>query len=192
MHDAPIDHIVRHTLAGRLPPAAAVLPGLPQRFVAVRFMFSRSFPETDSNRAWLDTLLASLTQTRQVVWLGANGESIGSAGQGEYAPSSGVPVHHIDYSLAAERSIALQAAVIARADAYIGTYDGMSHVAPFYGVRSVAFYAIRNFFPHHRSVAEHMCGGRQHRLLAVLSIADHALLRRVLNIAPPTTAAVSP
>jgi hypothetical protein len=191
-HDAPIEHIVRYSVPKRVPPPAAALAGLPQRFVAVRFTFNRSFPMTSANRAWLDTFLASLTQRHHVVWLGPRTEGIVTAEQSEYAPPAGVPVHRIDHLLAPERSIAIQAAVIARADAYIGTYNGMSYLAPFYGVRSVAFYAIRNFFLRHRSVAEYVFDGRDHRSPVVVNIADDTLLRGVLQMAPPAAVSARP
>jgi hypothetical protein len=35
----------------------------------------------------------------------------------------------------------VQSAIVARAKAFVGTYGGFSYMAPFYGVRSQAFYS---------------------------------------------------
>jgi ADP-heptose:LPS heptosyltransferase len=179
-HDAPVEHILSHTVPKRMVPPAAALTGLPERFVAVRFPFNSTFPDTAANRAYLDALLASLTQSHEVVWLGS---AIDDTGEREYTPQRDY-VHDIRHLLTPEHELALHAAIIARADAYVGTYDGTSYVAAGFGVRSVAFYAVRDSFPHYRSVAEHMFGGRENLSLMVLNIADAALLRRVLATEP--------
>jgi hypothetical protein len=40
----------------------------------------------------------------------------------------------------------VQSAIVARADAFVGTYGGFSYMAPFYGVKSLAFYSDPNGF----------------------------------------------
>ena len=178
--DASIEQIVRYTIPRRLPPPAVAIPQLPESFVAMSFAFGRTFEETAANRAWLDARISALAGSRDVVWLGSGLEG-GDAGTDPYGPPGLPRVHRIDRLLTPEHFVAQQAAIVARANTFIGSYGGLSYVAPFYGVRSVAFYSARDFFPHHRRVAEHILGGRDKLSLAVINVADGALVGRVLD-----------
>jgi hypothetical protein len=163
-------------------PAIAPLPspeGLPDRYIAVRCAFSPVFPETPANRAWLDELCASLTKSNCVVWLGGGAPGVDGADQREYVPN--VRVHRIDDRLASETSLATQAAVIAHASAYVGTYGGLCYVASHYGVPAVSFHSSGGFFPHYRRVAEHVFGVRNARSLLVLDTRDMTLLRSLVS-----------
>ena len=44
------------------------------------------------------------------------------------------------------RNLHVQSAIVARADAFVGTYGGFSYMAPFYGLPSIAFYSDPNGF----------------------------------------------
>jgi hypothetical protein len=59
-------------------------------------------------------------------------------------------VHCIDQLLEPRNNLDVQTKVISGASAYIGNYGGLSYVAPFYGVRSLAFYSSsEHVAPHH-------------------------------------------
>lgn len=180
--DASIEQIVRYTMPRRQPPPAVAIPPLPESFLAMQFAFSRTFEDTPANRAWLDARITSLARWHDVVWLGAGLEG-GDAGADPYVPPALPRLHRIDRLLPPEHLVAVQAAIVARASTFIGSYGGLSFVAPFYGVRSVAFYSARDVFPHHRSAAEHLLGGRHRLLLAVINVADAASLGQVLGAA---------
>jgi hypothetical protein len=191
--DASIEQVARYTLPRPLQPPSCALPPLPHRFVAVQFAFGPEFPDTAANRAWIDRTVASLAQSGDVVWLGAGLDAPHAAG--EYTPPLGARVHRVDQLLVPAQAMAMQAAILSRAHAFVGAYGGLSFVAPFYGVTSVAFYSTRGFFPHHRGVAEHMLGRHDRQSLIVLDVADSALLRRLTDAsgnARPSAAARVP
>src|SRR4029453_9864847 len=49
-------------------------------------------------------------------------------------------VRHPPGGLDPARNLHIQSAIVARADAFVGTYGGFSYMAPFHGVKSLAFY----------------------------------------------------
>src|SRR5258705_305177 len=55
-------------------------------------------------------------------------------------------VRHLPEGIAPSRNLQVQSAIVARAEAFVGTYGGFSYMAPFYGVKSVAFYSDPNGF----------------------------------------------
>jgi hypothetical protein len=184
-HEAPLDHVLNHTVPNRLPPRPTVVPGLPERFIAARFAFSDTLPDTPGNRAWVNARLTSLTESNRVVWLGSGTDGQDAvAPQGEYTPPAGLDLIDASHFMAGPESLAHRAAIVATADAYVGTYGGLSYLAAYYGVKSIAYYAVRSFFPHHRSVAQEMVGGPGRQAPIVVNIDDDALLRRVLDVVP--------
>jgi hypothetical protein len=158
------------------------VPSLPERYTAVRFAFSESFPDTTTHREWLDQLLTSLTSSGEVVWVGKGLDGVDGFQQTEYVPPVGLRLHRIDHLLSPERSLAVQTAVIANAEAYIGTYGGLAYVAALCGVQSVTFYSSRAFFAHYRRMADLGFGGRTCKAPVVLDVANEALLRGVLGV----------
>jgi hypothetical protein len=179
--DGSLRDVARMTVP-QPPVAIALQPsGLPDRFTAVRFAFSEAFPDTPANRACLDTLLASLISRGDVVWLGAGLAGVDGPGQSLYEPTPSHRLHHIDHLLTPERSLSMQAAVMALADAYVGTLGGLSYVAPYVGIRSLAIYSERTFYPHYRRMPDlvHSSGVRQAPV--VVNVQRAGLLQQVLG-----------
>jgi hypothetical protein len=50
-------------------------------------------------------------------------------------------VRHLPEGIDPARNMHVQSAIVSRADACAGTYGGFSYMAPFYGVKSLAFYS---------------------------------------------------
>jgi len=130
-------------------PDAAI--DLPEAFTAVRFYFRDSFPDTPENREVVHHVVERLAARRPVVLL-----------------NTGVVVdEHLDVEpLADERvlrpltgiesahNLAAQSAVVARAELFVGTYGGLAHLAPFYGVPTVGLASdLREINPVHLTVA---------------------------------------
>jgi hypothetical protein len=87
-----------------------------------------------------------------------------------------------------ERNLEVQSAVIARADAFVGSYGGLSYLAPLFGVPSVAMYSDRTFKSSHLDLANLVFEEAVPGTLFVLDVADCALLRRALvHLAPVTS-----
>lgn len=108
--------------------------GLPDRYVAARFYHRESFPpDLDSDR-WVRQTLDALRSQAEVVLLDAGGvamdehrDIVADAAVGNAAPATNL-----------ER----QTAIVAHADAFVGTYGGLSYLAPHLGRRSLAFSSV--------------------------------------------------
>ena len=63
-------------------------------------------------------------------------------------------VRHLPEGIDPARNLHVQSAIVSRAQAFVGTYGGFSYMAPFYGVRSLAFYSDPGgFSPKHLHMA---------------------------------------
>lgn len=140
---------------------------LPDDFVAVRFYFRPSFPDTTENRRLARRIIDRLCEVTNVVSLNANLDID----------------DHLDFDVADGRMIRLfagdnerdnlriQSAAIARARLFIGTYGGLAYLAPLYGGRSIAFATTHGLYnPTHLEVALHAAA----QLGGSLTILDNA------------------
>ena len=123
--------------------AGADLPDLPaQPYTAVKFYFNDCFPATDENRAFVRRTVEQLAARGPVVSL-TTGLQLDDHG-GVDAHALGVRPFPADVS--PRDNLGLQSAIVARAEAFVGTYGGFSYLAPFLGVRSIAYYGDPNGF----------------------------------------------
>lgn len=147
----PIEDLLPHVRYERLPGLALPEPlasALPNDYVAMRFYFRPSFPDTEANRTFVGKLVKQVSSTIPVVLL-----------------NTGLRVDdHIDCPASAlmtlERyvnptnNLDIQSRVIANSRALIGTYGGLAYLAPFYGVPSAGFYSDdQDLKPAHRGAA---------------------------------------
>jgi hypothetical protein len=129
-----LDH-VRYTRLDAPSPTAVL--DLPAHYVAVKFYFNECFPATAHNRAFVRDTLRLLAADSPVVAL-STGLNIDDHG-GDRVDEHGV--HHLPEGIAPGLNLHIQSAVVARASSFVGTYGGFSYLAPFYGVKSLAFYS---------------------------------------------------
>jgi hypothetical protein len=134
------------------PPAINGLD-LPREYVAVRFYFSKCFPDTPGNQRIVSSLVRSLSAGTHVVLLGSG---VRLDEHRDAAPGHSPHVHTVDQVTQAATNLAVQTAVIAGAQAFIGTYGGFSYLAPLCGVRSIALYSRRNYYLHHLDFAQQL------------------------------------
>jgi hypothetical protein len=130
-------------------PAVPRVEGLPDSYIAVRFYFSRCFPETPENRAFVQRTLATLSAKTDIVLLNTPFAVDDHRDFTLHAPR----VHSIADRMEPATNLALQTAVIANARAFVGTYGGYSYLAPLCGVDSIAFYSRSNFKRQHLDLA---------------------------------------
>lgn len=128
------DHVRYTRLAA---PSATTVLDLPARYVAVKFYFNECFPATAQNRAFVRDAFRLLAAGGPVVAL-STGLNIDDHG-GDRVDAHGV--RHLPEGIEPGRNLHIQSAIVARADAFVGTYGGFSYLAPFYGVKSLAFYS---------------------------------------------------
>jgi hypothetical protein len=115
---------------------------MPSRYVAVKFYFNDCFPADAQNRAFVHDVLRTLGARGPVVAL-STGLNLDDHG-GMRLDQCGV--RHLPEGLDPARNLQVQCAVVAAADAFVGTYGGFSYMAPFYGVKSTVFYSDPNGF----------------------------------------------
>jgi hypothetical protein len=176
----PVRDVARRTeyrpFASSPPEGAAGLEELPEDFVALKVYFSRAFPDTDANRAFLHDLVRRLGDTRDVVLL-STGVALDE--HLEWMPE-GARVHRVEHLMSPRTNLAVQTEIVRRARALVATYGGFSYLGPFAGVPSVSFYSDANFAPMHLEVmrlAVEELGRRGPRAGAVvLDVRDARLL----------------
>jgi hypothetical protein len=138
----PMDRLEPDELAGILP----------DEYVAVRFYFNYSFPDTSQNRAFAQSTLARLAERTNVVLLNTG------IRLDDHSDCEGVRADRlirIDHLMTPSNNLRLQTIAISRAQAFVGTYGGLSYLAPYFGVPSISFYAdAAKFVHHHLSFAE--------------------------------------
>lgn len=154
-----------------------VLRELPDAYVAVRFYFSECFPDTPANRAFVASTLDSISRETPVVLLNT---PFAVDDHRDVEPAGG-RVSTIGAHMAPGRNLAVQTAVIARARAFVGTYDGYSYLAPFCGVSSLAFYSERSFKVHHLQVAQHIFAKLGGASIISLDVAALPVVRLALS-----------
>jgi hypothetical protein len=133
----------RHARYRRLtPPAHDLVGDLPPGYTAVKFYFNDCFPATDANRAFVRRVLTELAADGPVVSLSA-GVALDDH-HGCHVPVPGVlePEGTAD----ASRNLEMQAAVVAHARRFAGTYGGFAYLAPFYGVPATGYFSLEGGF----------------------------------------------
>jgi hypothetical protein len=118
-------------------PSPTTVLDLPPHYVAAKFYFNECFPATARNRAFVRDALRLLAANGPVVAL-STGLNIDDHA-GDRVDEHGV--RHLPEGIAPSRNLHVQSAIVASADAFVGTYGGFSYMAPFYGVKSLAFYS---------------------------------------------------
>jgi hypothetical protein len=130
--------VLDHVRYSRLDaPSRTTVLDFPARYVAAKFYFNECFPATPQNRAFVRDALRLLAASSPVVAL-STGLNIDDH-PGDRMDEHGV--RHLPEGIDPARNLHIQSAVVARAEAFVGTYGGFSYMAPFHGVKSLAFYS---------------------------------------------------
>ena len=147
-----IRHVVAHAAHRRIvSPGRALVPGLPDDYVAVKFYFRPSFPRTPENLAFVHALLDDVARDHQVVLLGS-GRKVDE--HDDFADPRFSNLASLGAEVTLQNNLEIQTAVVAGARAFLGTYGGFCYLAPLCGVPSVAFYGDPLFYLYHRYMAD--------------------------------------
>lgn len=184
---APMAQVLERTRFTPFEPfdAPEVANRLPDRYIAVRFYFSESFPDTPDNRAFASRTLAALASDIDVVVLNP-GLKVDDHDDVSVPQSS--RIHRLEAVMRPERNLEIQSSVISRAAAFVGTYGGFSYLAPFFGVPSFACYSDRHFYLHHLHMALHAIEQVHGGSLTTLHTGDVPLLAGLTEVRAPATA----
>ena len=154
------------------PPSHPVTSTLPAEYVAAKFYFSQSFPDTAANRAFVQRTIAAASEQMPVVLLsaGAQLDDHHDALVGTGSRVCGIETDVRD-------NLAAQSAVVAGARGLIGTYGGFSYLAPLYGVDSLSFFSARDkLVPFHLEHAQRVFGTARTGRFVALDVADAGIL----------------
>ena len=177
---APVDWLERYSVIRALPAldTSDVAASLPANFIAARFYFNDAFPDTDRNRRFVADLLASLSETNDVVLLNP---AMPLDDLHDVPVTPGRRVHSVAHLMSPRTSLDIQSKVIARARAFIGTHGGLSYLGPLYGVRSVSFYSqTPPAMPRHLERARRAFSAMQPGSYVALHTSDLETLRSAL------------
>jgi hypothetical protein len=142
----------RHTEYRRLAPVepTPALSGLPAEYIAVRFYFRPSFPDTLENRRFAATMIRALSEEMPVVLLNTGLR----LDDHEDVDVPARNVYRVDELMRLEQNLEIQTEIISRAHAFVGTYGGLAYLGPFYGVPSISFYSTEEeLVPAHLDVS---------------------------------------
>jgi hypothetical protein len=142
-----IDHLLLHARYDRMKmPAPTELEAqLPADYYAVRFYSRDSFVDNEANRLFVRELIERMLERRDVVLLDCpfalddhdNVEWMRAAGNGSRYNNRLV---RADAWMEPRNNLDVQSRIIARSRCFVGTYGGLSYLAPFYGRPSIAFH----------------------------------------------------
>jgi hypothetical protein len=175
-----VRRVETYTRHERIPrPSAPEIQGrLPAEYVAVRFYFSRCFPDTPENRAFAASTVRSLSEAGHVVLLGSG---LRVDDHRDFEPGRAARIHSLEDVMRPERNLDVQTAIVAGARAFVGTYGGYSYLAPLCGVPAIAFYSVRDgFFAHHLELAERVFRRLGAGSLVPIDVRDAELVRLAL------------
>jgi hypothetical protein len=156
----------------RLPPpdTADIARHLPDDFVAMRFYFNHSFPDTEENRVFVRKLLERLSDITDVVLLNTE---LHVDDHWDLEIGKMKRVYPLGHLLEPRNNLEIQTKVITRSKGFIGTYGGLSYVPPFYGVNSLAFYSRpEQFAAQHLELARRVFGKFKQGSFVVMDIND--------------------
>ena len=175
-----ISLLEKHTVYRPMPTldGGQLLKTLPRDYVAVRFYFRPSFPDTTENRALVGRIISTLAQRTPVVLLNT-GLSVDE--HEDFDPGTGMGVHKIDHLMTPTRNLEVQSTVIAHARAFVGTYGGLSYLGPFYGVPSIALFSHEaELVPSHLDVSRRL-SRRLDAPLVTLDVREVAMIEMLFD-----------
>ena len=168
--------------------ASDIAGELPDNFTAVRFYFNESFPDNEENKQFVARLLQALSEAGDVVLLNPD---LHIDDHWDPKIPSNRRIHSIDRLMTPRNNLEIQTKVISRSRAFVGTYGGLSYLAPFYGVTSLAFYSHREkFSPQHLEVSRRVFGGFRRGSYVVLDTNDIDVLGLAFGDKSPLARAV--
>jgi hypothetical protein len=143
----PVAHVQERTRYRLMTISSAVdWSALPERYVAVKAYTAASLPDTARNRAVVQAVVRHLADHVDVVTLDTG---LAIDDHDDYRPGRHARVHNLADLIVPRNNLEVQAAVIARAQGFVGTCGSLTWLAPLLGVPTVALMSDSRFlYPH--------------------------------------------
>ena len=190
-HRAPtfLDRRTRYT---RINAPDVPLPRLPERFVAVKFYTAVSLPPTEPIRRALQSMVLALAERSPVVMLDTG---LTLDDHEDYSFAAASRIHSVRASLTPRDNLAVQTAIISRADSFVGTCGALAWLAPMLGVDTTAVFTDARFLHSHLHAARrlyHVLGGGRFSPLDLSALDPLGLSLASRQVAATPTAAAPP
>jgi hypothetical protein len=157
-------------------PEHAILESLPERYVAAKFYSRPSLPKDDQSVAFVAELVSRLAERTPVVLLHTG---ITADDHSEFPVPAHPNVRLLTGHLQANDNLAVQSAVISRAERVYCTYGGFAYLPLMYGVPAVGFYTVdKHFSKIHGRAAYYMAS----QMRAPLSIVETEAFRTLWSV----------
>jgi hypothetical protein len=178
----PVKYLLRQAEFRRLEPPPCrpeVACRLPPRYYVAKFYFSNCFRDAPETRRFIAEFLAGLSRRLPVVLLSTG---IKVDDHSEWSPEGGGDGSILTISdlMTPATNLEVQTSVVARADAFVGTYGGFSYLAPFLGVTSTALVTEERYLACHFEVARAVFGGKGFGAFTLLRLEEVEHLRTLL------------
>ena len=158
-------------------PDARLAELLPEDYVAVRFYFRDSFPDTPDNRAFCKRMIESIARRIPVVLLNTGIELDDHRDFAVEAESGPRGIIRIDHLMTPENNLHVQTCALGGARGFIGVYGGLSYLPPFLGLSSIAFCStLETVHPWHTALAHRLFETADFGSLLIPHTSDAALL----------------
>jgi len=158
---------------------------LPEDYVAARFYFRPSFPDTPENRRFATDAIRAISREVPVVLLNT-GFNVDD--HQDLQVPGGMGIYRVDHLMTPERNLEVQTEIISRARAFVGTYGGLAYLGPYYGVPSIGFYSNETeLVPVHLDVGWRL-GRAMNAPVATIDARSADLLRLALGTVTETAA----
>jgi hypothetical protein len=142
-----MDHLLLHARYEPMPvpEPSDIEARLPSDYYAVRFYARESFEDSEGNRQFVRQIIEGMLERRDVVLLDSpfavddhtNVEWMRAAGNGSCYSNR---LMRADDWMVPRNNLDVQSRIIARSHCFVGTYGGLSYLAPFYGKPTIAFH----------------------------------------------------
>jgi hypothetical protein len=146
-----LDVVISHTHYTRVALNAATVPGLPAHYVAAKFYTGAALPDTPECQQGVRELVRAAAATLPVVMLDTG---MATDEHRDYLFRDIPNVISLRERMTPQTNLGVQTAVIAGADAFIGTCGSLAWLAPLLGVRTTAVYAADRHLLSHLYVAD--------------------------------------
>lgn len=155
---------------------------LPSRYVAVRFYARYTWPMRDELKVWVANLVDQIASHIPVVVL----RSPFHVDDHQDFPVAGPNILDLAPYVTVQTSLAVQSAVLAKADAFVGTYGGTLQLAVRLGRPAIGFYEkFQGTAPAHKTLTEAIAM-QQDTPLAILTPKGASFIGQIMGAAEPT------